>query len=91
MMTLDEAAEMQKLIDSGMAWRLEGAVGRAAYAAIEAGYCMLGPEAVKDYWGNIVPSRTDVEPGTVGSQGYFEACWDELEYQATFEYDDEDD
>jgi hypothetical protein len=81
MMTLDEAARLQELIDSGMAWHLEGAVGRAAYAAIEAGYCMLGTERHIDYWGTVVPSRTDVEPGTIGSQGYFEAKQDELEWQ----------
>jgi len=87
-MTDAEALKLQELIDSGMAWRLEGAVGRACYAAIEAGYCMLGEEAHKDYWGTPVPSRFDVEPGTVGSRGYFEAKQDEIEYQAAFEEGD---
>jgi hypothetical protein len=90
MMTLDEAARMQELIDSGTAWRLEGAVGRAAYAAIEAGYCMLSEQSgIKDYWGTRVPSRTEVEPGTVGSREYFEARQDELEYDASDDGEDE--
>ena len=34
--------DLQGLIDSGMAWRLEGSVGRAAMRAIEDGECVLG-------------------------------------------------
>lgn len=30
---------MQKLIDSGLVWRLQGSYGRAAAALIEAGVC----------------------------------------------------
>lgn len=29
----------QKLIDSGLAWQLQGCYGRTAVALIEAGYC----------------------------------------------------
>jgi hypothetical protein len=45
-------------------------VGRTASRLIEDGYCTLGPERVKDYWGNIIPAITDVEPGTKGSAKY---------------------
>lgn len=72
--TEDEAIEgYQSLIDSGDAWRLEGSVGRTAMDLIEAGKCALGPERHKDYWGNTVPSRHDVEPGTKGSLEFVEA------------------
>lgn len=64
---------LQSLVDSGAAWRLEGSVGRAAMAAIEAGAIMLGPVGHRDYWGNYVPSRHEVEPGTMGSPEYVEA------------------
>jgi hypothetical protein len=60
----------QGLINSGMAWRLEGAVGRACMAAIESGDAILGREGHRDYYGNYVPSRYEVEPGTKGSLGY---------------------
>lgn len=60
----------QELINSGMAWKLEGAVGRQAMALIEDGFCTLGEEAHVDYWGNRVPSRHEVKPGTKGSQEY---------------------
>lgn len=68
---------LQELIDSGAAWSMEGSVGRAAMAAIEAGECVLGPEGHRDYWGNYVPSRTEVKPGTKGSVEYARARgWD---------------
>ena len=69
----DTIATYQALIDSGMAWSLEGHVGRTAMGLIESGQCMLGEEAHVDYWGNRVPSRTEVEPGTKGSREYVEA------------------
>ena len=68
-----EVARYQELIDSGLAWRLEGSVGREAHHLIQAGYCTLGPERVTDYWGNVVPSKHDVVPGTPGSVEYVEA------------------
>jgi hypothetical protein len=60
----------QNLINSGMAWKLEGHVGRTCMAAIEDGACMLGPDAHMDYWGNLVPSRLMVRPGTKGSREF---------------------
>lgn len=58
---------MQELINSGTAWKLEGSVGRAAMALIENGDCMLGEAGHRDYWGNYVPSRHEVQAGTKGS------------------------
>jgi hypothetical protein len=66
-------AVLQHLINTGDAWRLEGAVGRAAAHAIEAGACMLGEVGHRDYWGNYIPSRHEVVAGTKGSQAYCEA------------------
>ena len=57
----------QALVNSGDAWKLEGHVGRTAMRLIEAGKIMLGKVAKKDYWGNVVPGRDEVEPGTKGS------------------------
>ena len=66
----EEAEQLQALIDSGAAWRLEGSVGRAAMDAIEAGWCVLGDTGHRNYWGNYIPSRHEVEPGTKGSIEY---------------------
>lgn len=65
-----ELPSMQELIDSGLAWKLEGHVGRQCMEAIEAGFCTLGPVGYRDYYGNYVPSKTEVKPGTKGSQEY---------------------
>lgn len=66
----DRVAIYQEWIDSGLAWRLEGSVGRAAMELIEAGYCTLGPVGHRDYWGNYVPAAHEVVPGTKGSPEY---------------------
>lgn len=63
----------QHLVDTGAAWQLEGAVGRAAMDLLEAGAIMLGPEAHFDHYGNRVPARHEVVPGTVGSPEYVAA------------------
>jgi len=60
----------QELIDSGQAWLMEGHIGRQCMAAIENGYAVLGPTAQRDYWGNRIPARTEVQPGTLGSIEY---------------------
>jgi hypothetical protein len=62
----------QRLIDSGQAWHLEGSVGRTAMDLIERGECVLGPEGHRDFWGNYVPGRDEVDEGTKGSVQY--AC-----------------
>lgn len=72
--TEEELIEVyQDLINSGMAWKLEGSVGRTAMSLIELGQCVLGEEGHRDYWGNYVPSRTEVKSGTKGSIEYAEA------------------
>ena len=58
---------MQRAINSGMAWKMQGSYGRAAMDAIEAGFCLLGVIGHSDYWGNHVPGRYQVVNGTVGS------------------------
>lgn len=62
--------QMQKLINSGMAWKLEGSFGREAMALLESGDCILGLKGHYDYYGNYVPSRFEVKSGTKGSIAY---------------------
>ncbi len=66
----EQALAMQQLINSGAAWGLQGSTGRAAMALIEAGVCLLGHVSHTDYWGNRVPSRDEVKPGSKGSFKY---------------------
>ena len=72
--TYDETIDAyQHLIDTGEAWRMDGFTGRTAMRLIEDGLCILGTEGHRDFYGNYVPSRIEVQPGTKGSVGYAEA------------------
>jgi len=75
----EQIIELQRAINSGAAWRLEGSYGRAAMDAITAGECMLGEDGHRDYWGSYVPSRNEVEEGTKGSASY---CWERASTEA---------
>jgi hypothetical protein len=63
-------SELQKAINGGAAWSFQGSYGRAMMDAIKEGRCMLGTERATDYYGNIIPARDDVQPGTKGSREF---------------------
>lgn len=63
----EEVAFFQKIINDGTVWKLQGSYGRQAMAYLEAGLCELGEQRFQDYYGNTVPSRYDVKPGTKGA------------------------
>lgn len=63
---------LQRAINSGTAWSFQGSYGRAMMDAIECGFCALGTSAARDYYGNRIPSRFDVQEGTKGSLQYVE-------------------
>lgn len=63
-------AIIQLLINSGSAWGFQGSYGRTRMDAIESGHCMLARTDCRDYWGNHIPSRDQVQDGTKGSIGY---------------------
>ena len=60
-------SEIQGHINSGMAWKLEGSVGREAMALLESGACMLPKVQRIDYYGTRVPIRDDLKAGTKGT------------------------
>ena len=61
---------IQRAINSGSAWSFQGSYGRVMMEAIKGGYCLLGHSQARDYYGNTIPSRDDVEEGTKGSYEY---------------------
>ena len=60
---------IQRAINSGM-WGLQGSYGRTMMDAIRSGYCLLGNNTARDYYGNTIPSRTQVQEGTKGSYDF---------------------
>lgn len=70
MTSREEAKFFQKLVNSGQVWRLQGTYGRRAMELLKAGVIMLGKKGHHDYYGNYVPSRYEVEKGTMGSPQY---------------------
>ena len=54
---------MQILVDSGVAWKLEGSVGREAMYLLEIGAVMLPKRPHQDYYGNTIPSRDWLKEG----------------------------
>ena len=59
--------DLQQLINTGEVWKFEGSYGRAAMAALEDGACMLPKKRHRDYYGQIVPARTDLKAGAKGT------------------------
>lgn len=66
---MDYYLSIQRAINSGM-WGLQGSYGRAMMGAIKSGRCMLGTKPARDYYGNDIPSRNDVRPGSKGSKDF---------------------
>jgi hypothetical protein len=61
---------VQHAINSGDAWKFQGSYGRTMMAAIEAGFCLLGPLPAEDAYGSPIPGRDEVQSGSKGSRAY---------------------
>jgi hypothetical protein len=70
--------ELQEMINSGDAWKMEGSYGRAASEALSSGACMLPKEFKNDYYGNRVPSRDVLKPGTKGTYQNSKRFWEQV-------------
>ena len=76
----------QDLILSGQVWHFEGTAGRTTMDLLELGVCYLPETNVKDYWGNRVPSRNDLKPGSKGTLKNSQRFWQEVK-DGTFKLD----
>ena len=76
--------QMQRLIDSGEVWKFEGSMGRSAMSCLEGGMCYLPEKQTFDYYGNILPARTELEPGTKGTLENAEKFWQAVEDEEIF-------
>ncbi len=67
-LTEDEMIKLfQEMINDGSVWRLQGSYIRTAFDLVDAGQCMLGEFGHNDYFGDYIPSRYEVRPGSPGS------------------------
>ena len=84
-------AEMQEAINTGMAWKMEGSVGRTAMELLRTGACVLPKTAVVDVYGNRVPNRDDLVSGTLGTFENAVNFWSNDENLMHLEMDNEPD
>ena len=68
--------EFQRLIETGDVWQMEGLLGRQAMTHLKTGACFLPNRQTKDHYGNPIPSRDEVLPGTAGSLSLSMDFWD---------------
>lgn len=71
--------EIQNMINSGQAWKMEGSYGREAMRLLDSGACMLPKVDRYDYYGNLVPSRDKIKGGTKGSFKNSQTFWQGVE------------
>lgn len=71
-MTDKEAIEIQKMINSGLVWKLEGGFGIETTILLQEGKVMLGKKQTKDAYGNTIPSRNDLLKGSIGTKKFVE-------------------
>jgi hypothetical protein len=69
---------IQRRIESGLCWNLEGFYGRQAMDYIESGACFLPLVPRKDYWGNTVPARNTLKAGTKGTFEKSQEYWQKV-------------
>ena len=69
----------QNLMDAGDIWKFEGSVGRTASQLLEAGVLVLPEERRSDYYGNVIPARGDLKPGTKGTLQNAQRFWSQVE------------
>jgi hypothetical protein len=70
---------VQDNINSGQCWMMEGSVGRFAMSMLESGVCVLPDTPHRDYYGSMVPARTQVKAGSTGSVENACKFWQQVE------------
>lgn len=59
--------EIQRMIDDGSVWHMEGSMGRHAMSLLRSGECYLPEASHRDAYGNRIPSRSELAKGTRGT------------------------
>lgn len=75
---------LQEMIDSGIAWKMEGSVGRSAHSALQNGACFLPEIRHTNACGTVLNKRSDREKGDSGTLEYSSNYWkNEVEAAST--------
>jgi len=82
--------EMQRMINDGSAWKMEGSLGRQAMSLLESGACMLPKLFKNDYYGNRIPSRDVLKAGSKGTYKNSLRFWEGVQSGRIDLYGDED-
>jgi len=69
---------MQEMVTNGAAWFMEGSIGRVAMAGLTTGEFFLPEVGCRDFYGNYVPSRDELEPGSKGTLDNAYQYWSEV-------------
>jgi len=78
----------QEIIESGLAWNMQGRIGRRCMEYLKSGVCYLPLVDHYDYWGNEVPSRSKVANGSPGSLSLAKKFWsDNTKYESYFDFE----
>ena len=67
--------ELQQSINNGSIWHMEGSSGRYAMDCIKQGKCILPTKSYRDYYGNKIPSRYEVNKKSIGSYYWAVDFW----------------
>ena len=59
--------KMQRMINDGSVWHMEGSMGRLAMQLLRSGECCLPNTEYRDAYGNRIPSRDELKEGTTGT------------------------
>lgn len=70
-----EISDMQKYIESGQVWQMNGSYGRAAMNGLKKGIYFLPAVSHKDYYGNKIPSRYEIKEGSWGTVDFCYSFW----------------
>lgn len=74
----------QTMINNGIAWKMEGSVGRDAMHLLKVGVCMLPKKVHYDYYGNRIPSRDELTDGTKGTYSNCKGFWEGVENDSIY-------
>ena len=81
--------QLQKMIESGEVWKMEGSYSRDAIDNLHSGACFLPEESYTDYYGNKVPSRNDITRWSTGTLELSQKFWSNHEFEPEGEIHEE--